>query len=269
MVYKQTEEKLYAIREVAEMTGVKPVTLRAWQRRYNLVQPQRTEKGHRLYNEENLAMIREIQGWLAKGVAIGKVQALLGQAADISGLESQALDEVEAMLSALADLSAGKVESLLNTVLREYPFNVVCQQFLSPILQSVELVKNANRSLQKGLLRSILVRRLAAVLDAENKAASKGKCLIVSYESSDSLASWIEAVRLSDQGWHITLIDHVDDVSGLLQADVLAKYQRVHLFSNRALQEKQQAIIRQLQQQHSAVTLSEVLSKLHFEQENQ
>ena len=28
-------EKLYAIRDVAEMTGVKPVTLRAWQRRYH------------------------------------------------------------------------------------------------------------------------------------------------------------------------------------------------------------------------------------------
>ncbi|HAS6149831.1 TPA: MerR family transcriptional regulator, partial [Vibrio vulnificus] len=29
-------EKWYAIREVSELTGVKPVTLRAWQRRYNL-----------------------------------------------------------------------------------------------------------------------------------------------------------------------------------------------------------------------------------------
>jgi DNA-binding transcriptional MerR regulator len=29
----------FAIREVSEMTGIKPVTLRAWQRRYGLVQP--------------------------------------------------------------------------------------------------------------------------------------------------------------------------------------------------------------------------------------
>ncbi|MCG6506952.1 MerR family transcriptional regulator, partial [Vibrio parahaemolyticus] len=47
------EEKLYAIREVSEITGVKPVTLRAWQRRYNLVQPQRTAKGHRLYTDHD------------------------------------------------------------------------------------------------------------------------------------------------------------------------------------------------------------------------
>ena len=54
-------EKLYAIREVSELTGVKPVTLRAWQRRYNLVQPQRTEKGHRLYTDQDIALIKLIQ----------------------------------------------------------------------------------------------------------------------------------------------------------------------------------------------------------------
>ena len=79
------EEKLYAIRDVSELTGVKPVTLRAWQRRYNLIQPQRTEKGHRLYRQQDLDTIREIQGWLAKGVAIGKVQS--GYAADCKSVD--------------------------------------------------------------------------------------------------------------------------------------------------------------------------------------
>ena len=31
------------------------MTLRAWQRRYGLVQPARTEKGHRLYSEAEIA----------------------------------------------------------------------------------------------------------------------------------------------------------------------------------------------------------------------
>ncbi|OOE97942.1 hypothetical protein BZG79_15885, partial [Salinivibrio sp. MA427] len=37
------------ISQVAEQTGVNPVTLRAWQRRYGLLSPARTAKGHRLY----------------------------------------------------------------------------------------------------------------------------------------------------------------------------------------------------------------------------
>ena len=35
-------EGLFPIREVARLTGVNPVTLRAWERRYGLIQPLRT-----------------------------------------------------------------------------------------------------------------------------------------------------------------------------------------------------------------------------------
>lgn len=37
-------EKRYAIGEVSEITGVNSVTLRAWQRRYGLIVPQRTQR---------------------------------------------------------------------------------------------------------------------------------------------------------------------------------------------------------------------------------
>lgn len=58
------------IREVTRLTGVHPVTLRAWERRYGLVVPQRTGKGHRLYSEEQVERIRRILVWLERGVAI-------------------------------------------------------------------------------------------------------------------------------------------------------------------------------------------------------
>lgn len=65
------------IREVTRLTGVHPVTLRAWERRYGLVVPQRTGKGHRLYSEEQVERIRRMLVWLERGVAISQVRALL------------------------------------------------------------------------------------------------------------------------------------------------------------------------------------------------
>ncbi len=53
------------IREVTRLTGVHPVTLRAWERRYGLV-VQRTGKGHRLYSEEQVERIRRILVWLER-----------------------------------------------------------------------------------------------------------------------------------------------------------------------------------------------------------
>ncbi len=75
------------IREVSRVTGVNSVTLRAWERRYGLLKPLRTEKGHRLYRPEDIARVEEIQSWLARGVAVSQVKALLGRPAPEAGLE--------------------------------------------------------------------------------------------------------------------------------------------------------------------------------------
>ena len=51
----------YSIGEVAERCGINPVTLRAWQRRYGLLKPQRSEGGHRQFDDEDILRIEEIK----------------------------------------------------------------------------------------------------------------------------------------------------------------------------------------------------------------
>lgn len=70
---------LVPIRDVARLTGVNPVTLRAWERRYGLIQPTRTESGHRLYSASDIRAIRSILGWIARGVPVGKVGQILAR----------------------------------------------------------------------------------------------------------------------------------------------------------------------------------------------
>lgn len=67
----------YSIGDVAERCGINPVTLRARQRRYGLLKPQRSEGGHRLFDEEDIQRIEEIKRWISNGVPVGKVKALL------------------------------------------------------------------------------------------------------------------------------------------------------------------------------------------------
>lgn len=72
-------EKNLPIRYVAQATGVLPVTLRAWERRYGLLRPARTGKGHRLYSEEDIATIRQIVALLQRGLPIGRARNMLDQ----------------------------------------------------------------------------------------------------------------------------------------------------------------------------------------------
>ncbi len=46
--------------------GINATTLRAWQRRYGLLKPQRTDGGHRQYNDEDVAKALKILDWVKK-----------------------------------------------------------------------------------------------------------------------------------------------------------------------------------------------------------
>jgi DNA-binding transcriptional MerR regulator/methylmalonyl-CoA mutase cobalamin-binding subunit len=73
---------LYPIRTVSRLTGVPSVTLRAWERRYRLITPTRTEKGHRLYTEADIARVRQVLALLERGVGVGQVGSCLERAAN-------------------------------------------------------------------------------------------------------------------------------------------------------------------------------------------
>lgn len=62
------------IGEVSRRTGVPVSTLRAWERRYDLLDPERTEGGHRLYRDTDVERVRAMQslvdeGWSAVAAA--------------------------------------------------------------------------------------------------------------------------------------------------------------------------------------------------------
>lgn len=258
------EQKYYAIREVSEITGIKPVTLRAWQRRYNLIKPRRTDKGHRLYTDADIELIRLIQGWLMKGVSIGKVGELLTSGeTDIPEREASQLTECEPLLTALAALNRGRAESLIAQVMKEYPSDIAERQFILPVMETLEKLKSPQRSLQKALFHSIVLGRLSAILEAENKASDKSRMLCVSLDPAGSLLAWLWAVGQAREGYNVSFLDGADDLSGLIRHPSMDNFSRIGLFANRALSEYQTRLVGELQRiTGERLICSEVLTRL-------
>jgi DNA-binding transcriptional MerR regulator len=61
-------EPLYNIGVVARMTGVSMATLRAWERRYNFPESERTSGGHRLYSERDVLRLRWVKERIDEGM---------------------------------------------------------------------------------------------------------------------------------------------------------------------------------------------------------
>jgi len=64
------------IGELSRRVGVSPGTLRAWERRYGILSPHRTESGYRLYTAEDEARIRELTRLQDEGVATAEAARL-------------------------------------------------------------------------------------------------------------------------------------------------------------------------------------------------
>lgn len=65
----------YPIRAVSKLTGISVDTLRAWERRYAVVDPERDERG-RLYSEDDVERLKLLRQAVDQGHAIGRVATL-------------------------------------------------------------------------------------------------------------------------------------------------------------------------------------------------
>lgn len=132
---------LLPIRTVANLTGVNPVTLRAWERRYNLITPQRTPKGHRLYTEDDVELIKQVLDLLDQGISISQVKPLLEQtpgqqkATTLAEAGDVWKSYQQRMLHAVETFDEHVLDSTYNDALSLYPVDVVNQRLISPLLR--------------------------------------------------------------------------------------------------------------------------------------
>ncbi|WP_442597162.1 MerR family transcriptional regulator [Neobacillus sp. D3-1R] len=69
---------MYTIKKVSELVDIPNVTIRAWENRYHIISPQRSDGGHRLYSQDDINTLK----WLKKqmeerGIKISEAVRLL------------------------------------------------------------------------------------------------------------------------------------------------------------------------------------------------
>lgn len=67
----------YRINAVAEMTGIPAATLRAWERRYGVPEPRRTESSYRVYSDADIEIIRRVRALCDQGMAPSEASKLV------------------------------------------------------------------------------------------------------------------------------------------------------------------------------------------------
>lgn len=168
---------MYTIKRAAELTGIPAATLRAWERRYDLVDPQRTESGYRLYDEQTLDRIREMaalvaDGWTASTAAAEVGRRHAGETAPSSpplpDPSRTPADATSDLLDAAAAMDPAAVARVLDERFAVASFESVVDDWLMPTLEAVGGAWADRRISVAGehLVAHAVLRRLAAAFDA-------------------------------------------------------------------------------------------------------
>ena len=187
-------EELFPLREVSRLTGVNPVTLRAWERRYGLIQPTRTESGHRLYSMTEIERVRSIVDWIDRGVAVSKVGKILAKTEPLKVLAhiipddlvqadyAQWQQQVQVAVSAFDDRA---LDQVYNQIFSSYSLSVVFQDILMPLwLQMLQRQDAFGQTSEwlffDGFLRARVLQRIVALRGAQPRkvivSALAGQC---------------------------------------------------------------------------------------------
>lgn len=196
---------MYTIKRAAELTGVPAATLRAWERRYGVVVPERTEAGYRVYDEDCLARIRAVSALVADGWAPSQAAREVARTGGTTGARGAAPappaptsmttpsrgsaeppprpDEgstTDRLIEAAVRLDAAEVAQVLDERFAAGSFESVVDGWLMPALVEVGRAWADGRISVAGehLVAHAVLRRLAASYDA---AASRpgGPAVIV------------------------------------------------------------------------------------------
>jgi len=130
-------EKLYTIGTVSKLTGVGAITLRAWERRYGLIQPVRKESGHRLFSRQHIDQINRITALTQQGMRISQISPeLLESDPDMdSGGDSDIWREnLNSMIAAIISFDEDRLEEIYNGAISIYPIGLVTNKLLEPLL---------------------------------------------------------------------------------------------------------------------------------------
>lgn len=170
---------MYSIKAVSQATGLTVETLRAWERRYGIVVPQRDGTGRRVYTGEDVIRLRRLREATDRGHPIGRLAhlsdedltALLTESPGGRDAASRAF--LERILEAAQEFRATECEQALTLAIASLPPQRLILEVLTPLLHEVgERWHRGDFAIsQERLVSSAVRRHIGLVLDTYDRGA--------------------------------------------------------------------------------------------------
>ncbi|GMR65258.1 MULTISPECIES: MerR family transcriptional regulator [Bacillus] len=200
----------YNIKAVSNIIGIQPSTLRAWERRYQMIAPKRNHAGHRLYTEEHIQILKWLMDKVSSGMMIGQAVQLL----EGNRLQSNVQNEihydrevvlVDDLLQALLKFDEITTSALLNEAFSIYATEKVIANIVLQVSNKLLMLKKNNEvtMVQFQYVVSFLQTRLGMVYHNASSFSSIHKVVVL---ESNMLRGFVFSTYLRLKGYEVIYI---------------------------------------------------------------
>lgn len=169
----------YSIKDLEQITGIKAHTIRIWEKRYNIVQPQRTDTNIRHYTDADLKRLLSIAILNRNGLKISHIVSLSIEELNqkIIALSGKSLDldsHIEGLIVSMIDLNEAKFDKILSTLFLNLGFEETFNSVLVPffekigILWQIGTISPAQEHFITNLIRQKMIVAIDGIVPAEN-----------------------------------------------------------------------------------------------------
>ncbi|HEY7526817.1 MAG TPA: MerR family transcriptional regulator [Candidatus Limnocylindria bacterium] len=177
---------MYTIRQASLRSGVSVPTIRAWERRYGVVQPERTAAGYRLYDERAIATLVSMRrlvadGWTPSAAAValldGSAPAVSGSAPDVDASGAALTDR---FVDAAARYDGPTVEATLDEMMARGSYEATIDSVLLPAAAALGdgWERGQLDAAAEHAASAAIMRRLSAAFEAAGTAGGGRKVVV-------------------------------------------------------------------------------------------
>lgn len=217
----------FNMKVVVHETGLKPDTLRAWERRYGVPNPERTQGGHRLYSQYEIDMLKWLVARQEEGMSISHAvelwQQLEGDGQNplaatgtavaepmFSHITGERVDDLrEAWIDACLDFDEYQAQHLLARAFALFPLETVCYEVLQQGLTEIgQGWYEGKITVQQEHFASALALRQMEALMAALPASSRSSRIIVACPPGEqhTFSSLLISLMLRRHGWDVVYL---------------------------------------------------------------
>jgi MerR family transcriptional regulator, light-induced transcriptional regulator len=216
------------IGEFARRVGVNPELLRAWERRYGLLQPIRTEGGFRLYTAEDAERVEHMKAALAAGLSAAEAaHRALAPPARTNGA---ALEHArERLLAAAHAYDEARIHAILDEAIAGFALETVLRELILPALREIgdEWERGELEIAEEHFATTLIRERLLGLSRLWNRGGGPLAILACAPGERHDIGLIAFGLVLRSHGWRILFLGADTPVATLAKAAAALKPQLV------------------------------------------